>query len=112
MKHHQLLGLNAWKPSSDLALQVPVGSGCPSVGGQRALVVHRSKHVHALALPAAKPVLGWGSGIGFAHAASGGALRLRASASHGVLRGAKFFRFGTLPPNPAFKRTGFASRLI
>ena len=50
---------------------VASGSGCPSVGGQRAGVVHRKRGV---ALPSA--TLSCGVGIGFAHAAGGGALRV------------------------------------
>ena len=63
---------------ASFAACVASGSGCPSVGGQRASIIHRKRvgvAFHALALPAATPVLGWGAGIGFAHAGGGVALR-------------------------------------
>ena len=62
------------------AFELPVlnGAGCPSAGGQRTDFCLRSRvglSLSSLALPLAKPVKQFGSGISFAHAGGSGLLR-------------------------------------
>ena len=80
-----------------LVFHVVGGVGCPSVGGQRGKRIHRScvgLSLPSLALPVAKPVCGFGSGIGFAHAGGAGSLRLQESPASGCNT-----------PNPSFNGT-------
>lgn len=85
------------------AKSVFVGAGCPSVGGQRAGVIHRERAglaLGSLALPAAKPPCWFGSGIGFAHAGSGFSLRPPQCIRFG----------GRVSPNPSLQRTASGVR--